>query len=155
MKKILLILILAIISNLSFAQAPQDTIVIKKSLFLQNGKPLKPKQLLEITKVNPAAFEYMQKGQKNYAPAQIFGFIGGFGIGYPLGGVLGGAKMNWTVFGIGFGFIAASIPFSNAYTKNAKTAVSIYNQGLQKTSYRKVQLESTLSANGIGIKARF
>lgn len=153
MKKILLILILAISSNLLFAQAPQDTIVIKKSMFLQNGKPLKPKQLLEITKTNPEAFEYMQKAHMNYAPASIFGFIGGFGIGYPIGGLIGGAKMNWTVFG--FGFIAASIPFSNAYIKNSKTAVNIYNKGLQKTGYRKVQLESTLSANGIGLKARF
>ena len=139
MKKLLLLAIIAISTNFLFAQAPQDTIIFKKGKFQQNGKLLKPKQLLEITKTNPEAFKYMQKAHKNYAPASILGAIGGFGIGYPLGGLIGGRDMNWTVFGIGAGFIASSIPFSSAYVKNAKTAVSIYNQGLQKTGYRKVQ----------------
>lgn len=155
MKKLFILILFVITSNLLLAQAPQDTIVFKKGTFQQNGKLLKPKQLLEITKVNPEAFEYMQKAQKNYAPASIFSFIGGFGIGYPLGRLVGGGEMDWTIFGIGAGFIAASIPFSSAYVKNAKTAVGIYNQGLQKTGYRKVKWESTLSANGIGLKARF
>jgi hypothetical protein len=135
MKKLLLLAILIISSHLIFAQAPQDTIEIKKSAFLQNGKLLKPKQLLEITKTNPVAFECMQKARKNYVPAAVLGFIGGFGMGYSLGGLIGGRETNWTVFGIGAGFIAASIPFSSAYAKNAKKAVLIYNQGLQKNSF--------------------
>ena len=155
MKKLILLAIIVISSNILLAQAPQDTIAYKKGKFQQNGKLLKPKQLLEITKTNPIAFEYMQKAKKNYTPSQILGSIGGFGIGYPLGRLVGGGEMDWTIFGIGAGFIAASIPFSSAYVKNAKNAVSIYNQGLQKTGYRKVQWESTVNANGIGIKARF
>lgn len=155
MKKSLAIAILTFSSHLMFAQAPQDTIVIKRSAFLQNGKALKPKQLLEITKTNPVAFEQMQKAQKNVVPATILGSIGGFGIGYSLGGLIGGRDINWTVFGVGAGFIVASIPFSSAYAKHAKKAVLTYNEDLQKLGYKKLFLESTLGANGIGIKATF
>lgn len=130
MKKLLLLALFALISQLLFTQTPQDTIVIKKRGFLLNGKLLKPKQLLEVTKTNPLAFEYMQKAQKNFVPASILGTIGGFGIGFPLGTLIASGKMNWTIFGIGASFIAVSIPFSSAYAKNAKKAVLTYNQGL-------------------------
>ena len=142
MKKLLLIAVLVVSSQMIFAQAPQDSIEIKRGVFRQNGKMLQPKQLLEITKSNPVAFEYMQKAKKNYLPATILGSIGGFGIGFPLGGLVAGRTMNWTVFGIGLGFVAVSIPFSSAYTKNAKNAVLTYNQGLQKTGYKKIFLEN-------------
>ena len=156
MKKLLFLAILAISSNLLLAQAPQDTIVINKSVFMQNGKFLRSKQLLKITKTNPEALKYMQKACKNNAPALLLNSIGGFCIFSPIWARLtAGIKMNWQIFGIGAGFIAASIPFYSGYDKNAKTAVIIYNQGLQKTGYRKVQWESTVNANGIGIKARF
>ena len=49
MKKLLFLTILAIWSNLLLAQAPQDTIEIKKNVFVQIGKFLRPKQLLKIT----------------------------------------------------------------------------------------------------------
>ena len=155
MKKLLFLTILAIWSNLLLAQAPQDTIEIKKNVFVQNGKFLRPKQLLKITRTNPEALKFMQKARKNNTSAIILGAIGGYGIGLSLGGLAVGIKMNWQIFGIGAGFTAASVPFYLGYDKNAKTAVIIYNQGLQKTSYRKVQWESTVNANGIGIKARF
>ncbi len=155
MKKLFILAMLVVSSHLTFAQAPQDTIVIKRSAFMQNGKLLKSKQILEITKTNPLAFEYMQKAQKNLVPATIFSALGGFGIGYSLGGLIGGREINWTVFGVGAGFVVASIPFSSAYAKNAKAAVLTYNEGLQKTGYRKVFLKSTLSANGIGLTATF
>ncbi|TKB98715.1 hypothetical protein [Pedobacter cryophilus] len=158
MKKILFSLKLLLCVNFVFAQTPQDSITIKKSLstlYLQNGKILKPKQLLEITKTNPIAFEAMTKAKKNVVPATIFGSIGGFFIGYPLGAAISGAKMNWALFGIGAGATLISLPFSVAYGKHAKTAITTYNQGLQKTSYRKIDLESTLGANGVGLKLKF
>lgn len=135
MKKLLFLLILTVSTSLLFAQTPQDTIVIKELGYLQNDKLLNLKQLLKITKTNPAAFEYMQKAKKNYITAAIFASIGGFGLGYTIGGLIRSRQTNWTIFGIGAGFIAASIPFSSAYAKNVKKGVLIYNQGLQKNSF--------------------
>jgi hypothetical protein len=155
MKKILFSLFLIASALSCFSQTKTDTITIKKSAFYYNGKLLTPKKLVEITKPNPIAFEKMQQAQKNYIPALILSSAGGFAIGYPLGGLIGGNKMNWTLFGIGAGLVAISIPFSTAYNKHAKDAVNIYNQGIQKTSFRKVKLEGNLSNNGIGLKLSF
>ena len=155
MIKLFLLTIFTITMQLVLAQIPKDTIEIKKSGFLLNGKQLKPKQLLEITKSNAISFDYMQKAQKNWVPASILGAIGGGLVGFPLGSVIAGGKMNWTLLGVGAGLIVVSLPLSSAYFKYAKKAVLEYNQGLQKTGYNKVFLQSTISANGIGIKATF
>lgn len=158
MKKLLLSFILTLFMSNGFSQTQQDTITIKKSLgtvYIQNGKMLKPKQLLELTKSNPVAYEAMLKAKKNQVPAAIFGSIGGFCIGYPLGAAISGSDMNWTLLGVGAALTVISIPFSSAYNKNTSTAVKAYNEGLQKLSYKKVRLESMLSLRGLGLKATF
>ncbi|MFC5284602.1 hypothetical protein [Pedobacter alpinus] len=136
-----------------------DTIEVKKgfgTVFKQNGKPLTPKQLLNITEANPEAYQQMQIAKRNYAPATIFGSIGGFLVGYPLGSAIGGGKPNWTLAGIGAGLIGLSIPFSSAYTKHTKNAVETYNNGLQKTGFKpKVNFNIGIAGNGVGLKMVF
>ena len=43
---------------------------------------------------------------------QLLGGIGGFLVGWTLGTALGGGDPDWTVAGVGAGFIALSIPFA-------------------------------------------
>ena len=128
MKKNTLILIgfLLLNGSLIFGQSQSDSIQIKKILgtvFIQNGKKLTPKQLLEITKINSEAYNEMKVAKSNY--------------------------------GIGTGLIVVSIPFSTSYTKHAKKAVGIYNNGLAQTGLRKIDFNLALTCNGIGIKMTF
>ncbi len=160
MKKHTLILIGILILNVSqiFAQSQTDSIQIKKSLgtiFIQNGKKLTPKQLLVITKVNQEAYKEMKVAKSNYDLGSVLGFAGGFLVGWTLGTAVGGGEPNWTLAGIGAGLIIVSIPFSTSYSKHAKNAVRIYNNGLDHTGLRKIYFNLGLTCNRIGIKMSF
>ena len=125
--------ILMLFASLSFAQNQTDSITVKKKgVYLQNGKILKPKELLEITKNNPEAYALMKKAQTNYAFANVFSFTGGFMIGWQLGSLIGGGEANWGVAGAGAGTILIAIPFSSAYIKHSQNAVDLYNADLSK-----------------------
>jgi hypothetical protein len=140
------------------AQYQSDSITVKKGLgttFLQNDRRLKPKELLVITKANPAAFKEMKIAKSNYDASSVFGFVGGFLVGWPIGTALGGGEPNWTMAGIGAGLIVVSIPFSSAYSKRAKNAIGIYNGGLRGTTGAKVKFNLGLTHNGLSLKMRF
>lgn len=158
MKKTVLIYIFLITVFSSYGQSKSDSIEIKKfigTVFQQSGKNLTPRQLLAITKVNEEAYKEMKIAKSNYGVGSVVGFVGGFLVGWPLGTAIGGGKPNWTLAGIGAGLIVVSIPFSIAYTKHAKNAVIIYNNGLQQTGFNNIDLKIGLTCNGIGIKAIF
>ena len=133
----------------------KDSIEVKKSGFAKNGKILKPKELLSIMQTNPASYETMKIAKTNYDVGNVFASAGGFLIGWQLGAITGGRKINWVPFGIGGALIAAGIPFSCAYIKHAKKAVAAYNKDLNRTAYKKVQVEPGLTSNGIGLTMRF
>lgn len=59
----------------------------------------------------------------------IFSYAGGFMIGWPIGTAIGGGDPNWGIAAAGVGCVLLSIPLANGYKKNAKEAVSIYNNG--------------------------
>lgn len=130
---LLFIAVLILFTNLTFGQNQTDSITFKKKgIYLQNGKILKPKQLLEITKDNPEAYALMKKAQTNYAFANVFSFTGGFIVGWQLGSLVGGGEPNWGVAGAGVGVVLIAIPFSSAYIKHSQNAVDLYNASLKK-----------------------
>jgi hypothetical protein len=144
--------------NCLSAQVPADTIEIKKGLetsFRLNGKKLKPKQLLELTKNNAEANTLMKTAKSNYTAAYIFSSAGGYLIGYQLGYSIGGGKANWTVAGVGGALFLASLPFSGAYAKHAKKAVTVYNKGLNQVGFKKVWVYPALSSDGVGLRVKF
>lgn len=139
-------------------QNQSDSIYMKKGLgttFFQNGKKLKPKQLLEVTKYNLAAHSEMKFAKGNYDIANMFSFAGGILIGWPLGAAIAGADPNWALAAVGVGLIAISIPFSIGYKKHAKQAVEIYNSGISQTGFRISHFNIGFTYYGIGIKATF
>lgn len=114
-----------------FGQTADSITVVQRMgpVFYQNGQVLKPRHLLEITRVNPEAHQEMRAAKSNYDASQVLGFIGGALIGWQLGTALGGGEANWVMAGVGAGIVGISIPFSAAYNKRARNAVSIYNKG--------------------------
>lgn len=158
MKRIIFIWIFIISVFGSYGQSKSDTIEIKKALgtvFQQQGKNLTPRQLLEITQSNAEAYKAMKTAKSNYDISSVFGFAGGFLVGWPIGTAIGGGKPNWTLAGIGAGLIAVSIPFSIAYTKNAKIAVNLHNIGLRSTGLSNAGLKLGLTSNGVGVTVKF
>ncbi len=141
-----------------FAQNKSDSIEIKKALettFKQNGKNLTPRKLLNITQTNTEAYKEMKIAKNNYNIESVFGSVGGFMVGWVLGGAVVGGEPNWTLAGIGAGLIIVSIPFSTAYSKHAINAVRIYNNGLKLTGMNNMDFKVGLTCNGIGIKMTF
>ena len=136
----------------------QNEIEIKQNLgvmFLQNGKKLTPKQLVEITKVNPEAYQEMKIAKSNHDIGSIFSFAGGFMLGWTLGSVLTDEEPNIAIAGVGAGLLIISIPFSTSYSKHAKNAVGIYNNGLTQSGMRKLDFDLGFTASGIGITVNF
>jgi hypothetical protein len=154
-----IVLGLLLMSTVSLlGQNVSDTIEVRKALgviFLQNGKKLAPRNLLEITKSNAESYNEMKKAKSNFDVGNIFGFAGGFMVGWPIGTALGGGEPNWTLAAIGAGLIVISIPFSSAYSKHAKNAVGIYNNGLKQTGHNNVEWKLGLTCSGVGIKITF
>ena len=158
MKKSTLILIFVLVFCNVFGQSVSDTITVKKAIgtvFQQNGKNLAPRDLLKITEANPEAYNEMKIAKSNNDAASVFGFIGGALIGWPIGTAIAGGEPNWALAGIGVGVIVIAIPFSTAYTKHAKNAVRIYNEGLKQTLINKTEFKFGLLSYGIGVGINF
>jgi len=159
MRKITYVLIgiLFLFVNTLKAQEP-SRIETKQSfgvIFLQNGKKLSPRQLLEITKDNPEAYEEMKIAKSNSDIGAIFGAAGGFLVGYSLGSAISGGDPEWTIGGVGAGLILLSIPFTSKYSKHAKLAVEMYNRSLSENRMKKVDFNFGLTRTGIGITLNF
>ena len=62
-----ILLVLCSVISEGFAQNHADSIVVKKGFgttFWQSGENLRPKQLLEVTRTNPQAYEEMKIAKK-------------------------------------------------------------------------------------------
>jgi hypothetical protein len=157
-KILFLTILLTINATYIYCQSTSDSIQVTKKMgtvFIQNGKALMPKQLLKITEVNPEAYKEMKIAKSNSNTANIFGMAGGFLVGWQLGTALAGGEPNWASAGIGAGLIGISIPFSVAYVKHAKNAVSIYNNGLKQSNSSNLNLNFGLTGNGLALKMTF
>ncbi|HBF88274.1 MAG TPA: hypothetical protein DDX39_06490 [Bacteroidales bacterium] len=142
-----------------YGQNNTDTIEVKSApisvIFLQNGKKLTPRNLLEISASNEASYNEMKIAKRYSDIATVFGSAGGFMLGWQLGTATGGGEPNWNLAAVGAGLIVVSIPFSLAYTKHTRKAVDIYNNGLQQTGRNSVEFKFGLSYNGIGLRIRY
>lgn len=158
MKFILTSTLILFFAASSFAQS--DSIRLTKVFggykYSQDNKPLTVKQLGLVLQANPEASKLFQQGKPNGTAATIFGMAGGFLVGWPIGTAIAGGKPSWELAGIGAGLIVVSIPFSSAFNKKTKEAVSIYNHGNKTSSLgRRPELKFNLSPNHIGLVMKF
>lgn len=124
--------------------------------YSQNNQPLTVKQLGSALQANPEASKLFQQAKPNGTAATIFGVAGGFLVGWPVGTAIGGGKPSWELAGIGAGLIVVSIPFSSAFNKKTKEAVSIYNQGNKTSSVNwNPEFKLNLSMNQVGVAMKF
>lgn len=89
---------------------------------------LSPKQVLEVLKDNPIAFDQFKRAKVNYNVAGVLGFTGGVLIGFPIGTAIAGGDPEWGLAAGGVGLILASIPFNRAYKGRAFGAIELYNK---------------------------
>ena len=140
------------------SQNTADTIEVRKAfgtVFRYKGKNLTPRQLLDMTAPMPEARKEMEIAKTNHAAGTVFGFIGGFLVGWPLGTAIAGGDPNWALAGIGAGLIVISIPFSSAYTKHAKNAANLYNSGQKHSGLNGPGLDIGMTSNGLGLRLVF
>lgn len=161
MKKITAILTLLTISfSVAFGQTSSDSIVMQKVFggyqFYQGAKRLNMNQLVRTMQPNEQAYKEIKKAQSTYTLATIISAAGGFMVGWPLGTAIGGGEPNWALAGIGAGLIIVSIPVSQNFNKQAKTAVETFNDGIKTSSFwDRNELRFGFNANGAGFSLWF
>jgi hypothetical protein len=99
-----------------------------KSRIYHYGEPVKPKEVLNILKVSDEAYGEFKKAKSNHDAANVFGFIGGYMIGWPIGTTLGGGDPQWGIAAGGAAVLLLAIPLSSGYKKHAQKAIDIYNK---------------------------
>lgn len=115
------------------------------------GIDLTTKDLRRLLATHPPAMEKFSQGQTTEVLSYGFGFVGGYLIGYELGGQLNTGNFNGRRFAIGGGLSIISIIMSANGRKAKKKAIDIYNQaqsknkGLGHTEKPKI----TWSSNGL------
>jgi len=125
-------------------------------LFYQNDKRLNMSQVVKAMQPNEQAYKEIKAAQSTYTLSVVLGGAGGFLVGWPLGTALGGGDPEWIMVGIGAGLIVVSIPVTQKFNKQAKSAVHTYNAGVKTSSIiSKPELRIGLSGSGIGLNIRF
>lgn len=156
--RLLISSVLVLIATIANGQNNADSITVKRNfgtVFQQHGKNLTPGKLLEITQPNQEAFNEMKLAKSNFNAGYAIGFAGGALVGWPVGTAFAGGDPNWTLAAIGAGLIAVSIPFSSAYIRHAKKAVSIFNSQLKQLGLNRIDLKLGCTNHGFGLSLNF
>lgn len=148
-----IILLACLLSECTIAQSIRPEIRMERSRFYEDDKLIKPKEVLSRMEADPEAFAAFKKAKANYDASQVFGFIGGFMIGWPLGTALAGGDPQWGLAAGGAAVILASLPFNSAFKKHAANALTIYNKRSGASAFP-VKLKFRFDGTGVAIVAR-
>lgn len=122
--------------------------------FYEGSKILRPKDVLQIMKINPEAYAEFKKAKSSYDVAQGFWFVGGFLIGWPIGTALGGGKPQWGLAAGGAAVLLLSIPINNGFKKHAQSALSIYHNQSGSASMRP-KIKLNIMGTGVRMVIKF
>ncbi len=89
---------------------------------------LSPKQVLEILKEEPLAYEEFKQAKVNYNVAGVLGFTGGVLVGIPIGTAIAGGDPEWGLAAGGAALILGSIHFNRVFKARAFNALELYNK---------------------------
>jgi len=120
--------------------------------FQRDSTVLSVRQVMEILKEKPKAFEEFKRSRTNYNIAGVLGFAGGIMIGIPLGTALVGGDPEWAFAAGGAVLILGSIPFNRIFKARALNALDIYN-GKEITS--RIKPEFYLTGTGARVVIKF
>ncbi|MEQ8323672.1 MAG: hypothetical protein RIC15_12135 [Vicingaceae bacterium] len=124
-------------------------------LYYQSGQLLSINEVLKITKPFQEAHREIAKAKSNKDAVTVFGLIGGFMIGWPIGTALGGGEPNWGVAAAGVGLLVITIPIGSAYRRHSKNGVKLYNQEFRKTQSNGLGLKLKIGQETVGLALRF
>ncbi len=160
-KKPIILLFNLIISISIFSQNSNDSIQIIKLnrnySYEQNSHVLNYQEIKEILKADKEATRYLKSAKLSNDISTALRWAGGFLIGYPIGGLIAGKKVNASMLTVGIGFLVIDIPVSIAVKKNLFKSISVYNDhknatGLIDNDY---DLQMGITQNGIGFTFKF
>ncbi len=162
MNKVILLFVFTVLYSVSHAQVG-DTITIQhdgSTRFFMDGKILTLKDVHRIAAVDRNTKALIKQSKANFDAAQVFGFIGGGLIGWPLGAAAGGGEPAWELAGIGAGLILVAIPFNSAANRHGRAAARAYNefvrgQALTDTTRRPLHYELAFTPTGVGLRLSF
>lgn len=158
MKAYCLVFFCLMATCVAFGQELSDTVEVQRNfspVFKKNGEKLRVRDLMELTRSNPKAFQEMRIAKSNYDASMVFGYIGGFLVGWPLGTALAGGDPNWALAAAGGGLILISLPFSSGFSKHAMKSMEIYNSGLRQSAGIPVRMKFGFSGTGVKLQLKF
>jgi hypothetical protein len=137
---------------IALAQTAGEITLVKTfggAKFEMDTLTLSPRQVLEILKETPLAYEEFKLAKKNYSIAGVMGFSGAILAGVPLISAISGGDPEWGLAAGGAALILGSIPLSKAFQKRANNALDAYNK---KFSSR---IKTNFYLTGTGFRLRF
>ena len=142
-------------------QMSQDTAQFKNSGILYKGIHYnKPKDIeaILLKEPNSQILALLESYKSNRGVANVLGGIGGFGIGWSLGGLIGGNKSFDTgIFAGGAGVLLIGIIVNGSANNKLRQAVAEYNKKLmeKKISFVPVFYQGEYNQMNAGIALRF
>lgn len=157
--KFILSLIFVLCCSMSFGQLKQGAISIVKRpgagagfRFYQDNKKLNESEVKQILKSNEFAFQKFKSARayKTYGVLLFFtgSLVGWFGLS---------AEPESLAIGVaGLGMMIAAIPLYVSSNKRTRSAIDIYNNGLNKspTGYN-YKIDFGITKNGVGLTMNF
>lgn len=153
MKKIVVLSLLLISAFTLFAQDRTEIKMYKTfggARFEMDTLVLSPKQVLEIVKIEPLAYEKFKKAKANYNAAGALGFTGGLLVGFPIGTAIGGGEPEWGMAIAGGVLIVGSFSLNSIFRSHAFEAIELYNG---KTA--RIKPEFQFYGTGVRLVMRF
>ncbi|HNU41259.1 MAG TPA: hypothetical protein PKH83_02115 [Cyclobacteriaceae bacterium] len=153
MKRILLISLLLISISNAYSQTRTEIKMYKTfggARFEMDTLVLSPKQVLQVLKAEPLAYEKFKRAKANYNAAGILGFAGGVLIGLPIGTAIGGGNPEWGLAAAGGVLVLGSFSLTAVFRSHAFDAIELYNG---KTARIKPQVQ--FYGTGVRIVMRF
>jgi hypothetical protein len=119
------------LSSLSSMAQGSDTLAFWKGGVVYQGKRyLKPAQIAPILlkKEDTQISHLFSKYKNNKGAGSVFGFLGGFGVGYSLSSsLIGGGKFPTGLFAAGIGAMGIGLIFNGSANTSLKQAIHLYN----------------------------
>ena len=165
MNKILIVLTISFFSFTSktLAQSStleQDTVQYQRSgIFYKGVHYNKPPQieLILLKEPNEQISSFLESYKSNRGASNVLGFIGGFGIGWSLGGTISGKPFNTGIFAGGAGVLLIGIIVNGSANNKLRQAVAEYNKKTmeKKISFVPVFYQGEYNQMNAGIALRF
>lgn len=163
MKNIFIIVLLSLFTTNSFSQdffAPKDTANFQNGGILYKGvhyTKIEDLQRILLTNPNQEISQLFSSYQSSLSTAKVFSFVGGFAVGWPIGGAIAGRKFNTGLFAGGIGVTLIGLLINGGANAKLKQAITTFNQsnGERKVSFRPVFYQNEYQQPNVGLSIGF